>query len=163
MGRRTISNLARELKIDRKTIYRKLEELNIASTGDEYSVEEYNFLKNQLKVVKCEYSCSAANLDTSQILSGDFISTIKERLKKAKEQYNYNQSLISSFQNEIQTFIEKHKKTTIETNKGMQTISAITNLEKYSKLNIALSKQISEMEETLDLMSDAEGADPFAG
>ena len=180
MGRRTISNLSRELKVSRPCIYRAIERLGLEKkAGESYPLEEWEALKQELKLTseagkqkrddtkKFKKALTSAAKATAKQkpdkgLSEIATSTLQDRLNRAKQEYDFTRRLIMSFQAETDAYYEMHGKTTIMTNNGaMGVIPSITNLEKFVKLNIALSKLITDLESDLDL--EGEGADdPFA-
>lgn len=178
MGRRTVMNLSRELKVSRPTIYRAIESLGIEKkAGKEYSSDEWELLKEALSgisesnrkkradakaVHKTAKTSAKKALKEIDGLSGVDTSTLQERLKNAKREFDYNLGLIEIFQSETDTYVKQFGKTTIRTHTGTETaIPSIANREKYIKLNIALSKLISDLEGDLDMSVDS-GDDPFA-
>lgn len=180
MGRRTISNLSRELKISRPTIYKKIKELGIKKKAEEeYSEKEYELLKKHLFIISNsnkKIKEEIKQLDRPTILPEDAEekyltnlldendnqkNTLNLRLQNAKQEYNYNRELIVKFQTEADNYYKTTGKTTALTHNGtLAAIPAITNLDKYIKLNIGLSKLISDLESDLDLEGDP-GDDPF--
>lgn len=177
MGRkRTVSNLQRETGISRPTIGKHAKHLNLKYNEDyEYTLDDWELLKADLgtiaknKIIRKKTilpiitkNKTAAKKITTKNLSKDEISTLSERLLKAKSQYNYNDNLIATFQNESDSYVRENGTTNIVgINGSISTISTIVQLEKYVKLNIALSKQITDLETLLDLSND-NGVDPFA-
>lgn len=181
MGRRTISNLSRELKVSRPRIYRAIDRLGIEKkAGGEYPLNEWEALKQELtstagvsrqkrqdanaikQTSKAALREEAAKTKDAAVISGVAASTLQVRLDMAKQEYDYNRMMISVFQAETDVYVMEHGRTTIMSHNGsLAAIPSITNLEKYVKLNIALSKLISDLESDLDLSADGEG-DPFA-
>jgi hypothetical protein len=157
-----------------------MERAGIAKTkGGEFSLSEWELLKSGLSGVseknlhkaKDAQQVSGIKKDMSEIndvsrlktaaISGINHATLQERLYTAKQEYDYNRGLIIVFQDEISAYFKEHGRTTVMTHNGsMSAVPAVTNLEKYIKLNIALSKLISELESDLDLDVDGED-DPF--
>jgi len=170
--RRTVSNLSREMMVSRPTIYKALERLGINKrTGGEFTAGEWERLKTGI-------SCSSENnkkkkTDAGKVantkaakndgvyISGTDAATLKERLNFAKLEYDYNRNLIVLFQDEASAYIKEEGRTTMMSHNGTATsIPAVVNLDKYIKLNISLSKLISELENDLDMEVDV-GDDPF--
>lgn len=167
MGKRTVSNLSRETAVSRQTIYKKIRELNISYNGAEFMEADYNTLKKKLTAIS-NINKSKSSLppveeyeEKRERLESNEQSTLKERLKKAKEQYNFYDDLIQKFHAEIDEYFRINKKTTIMTHNGTESsIPAIISLEKHVKLNIALSKLISELESRVDADNGGE-ENPF--
>jgi hypothetical protein len=172
--------MSRELFVSRPTIYKKIAELGIEKKT-EYPLDEYETIKKELMTlssaakkkkadaagIEKTATAAAAAMATKEArqnvnaVSKDEKSTLSQRLQNAKQEYNYNRELIVSFQTETQIYVREFGKTTIATHNGvMAPIPSISNLEKYIKLNIALSKLISDLEGDLDLTAD-EGENPF--
>jgi len=180
MGRRTISNLSREMKVSRPRIYRALERLGIEKkAGDEYPLAEWELLKKELATTSKDNKqklTDADNVDRAvkggskkaknEIMKSTKLKdveqgTLRLRLQNAKQEYDYNRELIMVFQRETDEYAAMFGKTTMRTNNGTEAaIPSIVNLEKYIKLNISLSKLISDLEGDLDL-EDGEEDDPF--
>jgi len=183
MGRRTISNLSRELRVSRPRIYRAIDRLGFEKkAGGEYPLDEWEMLKIELSTVAennywrredaksvtraaktaAKKTAVTAKTYPEESLAGINHSTLKVRLDKAKQEYDYNRRLITSFQAETDEYIKTYGRTTVMSHNGAMTaIPSILNLEKYIKLNIALSKLITDVESDLDLAAEG-GADPFA-
>ena len=179
MTRRTISHLSRELRVSRNKIYRTLEQLGFEKkAGAEFPLDEWEKLKAALlsaadiseqkrsgaKKVKKSAKAAAeiiADKEPSPLLGDVTNSTLWERLGKAKQEFDFNRRLIESFQAETEAYLEKYGTTTVLSHNGAMTaIPAIGNHEKYVKLNIALSKLISDLESDLDLSAEG-GEDVF--
>ena len=178
MGRRTVSNLSRESGVSRETIYKHLRKLGIEKKT-EYPPDEWETLKKSiswaaatakskkvdaLNISACEigsrFENEAAGAGVNQ-LSADEKSTINTRLHNAKQEYNYNRMLTVGFQRETDEYLAEHGKTTMLNHNGtLSPIPSISNLEKYVKLNITLSKLINDLESDLDLSLDG-GDDPI--
>jgi hypothetical protein len=172
--------MSREISVSRPTIYKKIAELGIEKKT-EYPIDEYEAIINSLKglsVVSKKKKADASGIEKTataaaaamttkeatknvNAVSNDEKSTLSQRLQNAKQEYNYNRELIVSFQTEIKLYIDEYGKTTAATHNGaMAPIPAVSNLEKYVKLNAMLSKMISDLESDLDLAADP-GDDPF--
>ena len=88
-------------------------------------------------------------------------ATMRARLAAAKQEYDYNKMLITTFQGEAAAYYKSQGTTTMMSHNGsMVSIPSIVNLEKYVKLNIAVSKLISDLEGDLDI-GDIDDEDPF--
>jgi len=88
-------------------------------------------------------------------------ATMRARLVAAKQEYDYNKMLITTFQGEAAAYYKSQGTTTMMSHNGsMVSIPSIVNLEKYVKLNIAVSKLISDLEGDLDI-GDIDDEDPF--
>lgn len=160
--RRTISNLSREIGISRKTIYKHLARLKILKTekGEEYTLSDWNRLKDSILSVDQSnhvvINTSIESKETEKKLDVDK-STIRQRLLNAKEEYDFNRKMIQILQKEIDAHI-RIKQSTVDQN-HMKTSSVIPQIdrhEKYIKLNIQVSKLISDLEADLDLESGNE-------
>jgi len=89
-------------------------------------------------------------------------ATMRMRLSAAKQEFDFNKMLITMFQAEANKYFRETGGTTMMSHNGaMVSIPAIVNLEKYVKLNIAVSKLVSELESDLDIDED-DLSDPFA-
>ena len=172
--RRTISNLSREIKVSRPCIYRAIKRLSIENKGGELSPDEWERLKTELSSaanVNKQKKADAKKIELTEPIVHNVQSTkisdidassLKERLACAKQEYDFNRGMITMFQAEASAYFEVEGKTTMQAHNGsMSTIPAVVNLEKYVKLNIALSKLINDLENDLDMEVDG-GDDPFA-
>ena len=90
------------------------------------------------------------NADFNELEANSQNNTYEIRLSNARNDYNFNQSLIKRFQDEIKQAQSLLKDAG---NGGVGIISQVSQLEKYQKLNIALNKLISDLESDLDLRS----------
>ena len=208
MGRMTISNLSREMKVSRPLIYRAIDRLGIERKGYvEFSIEEWEALKNEIKApseknkkkvidsqIMGETARNSGNKKKSGVkgqsddeirninnkigeakegakqvepkmvkkgISAIDVSTLKERLERAKIQYDINDNLIIACTREMKAYIEYTGKITCQSHNGAETvIPAIVQLRETQKLNIALCKLITDLEADLDLMHE-EGENPF--
>ena len=187
--RRTISNLSREFMISRPSIYRIMERLGISKQGQkELSPVEWDALIREIGsrsgtstvashpgVNQSKQNRHANNFNTDTEAINSFIriceakktsdredaATVWNRLKAARQEFDYNKQLITMFQYDTNMYYrENGKLTTFSTNGQAVAIPSIAGLEKYVKLNIALSKLISELETDLDL-EEGGGDDPF--
>lgn len=172
MGRRTISNLAREMKVSRPTIYAHLEKLGISkpAAGEEYSPPQYEQIKESIKTLSI--AKKRITKETSTVAKSERVaskesdskhsksptelsrvsSTIRVRLDDAKSQYDYNKELIRKFQLEVDSYHKSTGRTTTTSHNGtLVNIPALNNLEKWQKANVVLSKLINELESDLDL------------
>ena len=157
-----------------------MEYLGIKKQGHkELSLVEWNALKQHL-AAHTEGVCNERNIvdipahadvkqsDTKdevllcEKISGTIdIATMRLRLTAAKQEYDYNKLLITMFQAETDQYFEENRKvTTTARNGAITVIPSIVNLEKYIKLNIALSKLISDLEGDLNLEEEG-GENPF--
>jgi hypothetical protein len=144
-------------------------------SGKEFTLVEWEALKNCLS--KAEQVSKQKEADAEQLrqavpaetdkpnkivkISCIDTATMRARLAAAKQEYDYNKMLITMFQSEAHSYFKSTGKTTMMTHNGsMSPIPAIVNLEKFVKLNIALSKQISDLESDLDIGEDS-ADDPF--
>jgi len=106
---------------------------------------------------------TSSGIDSGSHISDIDTSTLRNRLINAKQEYDYNRTLIEIFQREIKNYRCKHNSTSIVMSNGaMVVIPAVTNLDKYSKLNISLSKLINSLEQDLDLEVDNGDNDIFS-
>ena len=145
----------------------------------EMSLVEWNALKQQLNThAESEYKrrniidnftnddeeqCDMRNEEhfNEKLSDTTDVATMKLRLTAAKQEYDYNKSLITMFQAETDQYFEKNRKvTTTARNGAITVIPSVVNLERYIKLNIALSKLISELEGDLNLEEEG-GENPF--
>ncbi|MCL2171186.1 MAG: hypothetical protein FWB71_03455 [Defluviitaleaceae bacterium] len=173
--RKTISNLSRQTKVSRPTIYYAMERLGIAKCGAkaEFEQDDWERLHGEISAIAARKNKAAPIKGGSDSISAKIglglrlndieSSTLRERLQNAKREYDHNLLLIEQFQSETKAFINEHGSTSMKLSNGaMAAIPAVSNLDKYSKLNIALSKLINSLEQDLDLEIDGGGESIFA-
>ena len=177
---RTISNLSREMKVSRPSIYTIMERLEIKKPGQkELTPIEWDALRRALSArggvggtdappVAVTQSANEVVNDIAKLASDGITSatvdaaTMHLRLSAAKQEYDFNKKLITMFQHETDMhFASTGKLTVVRSNGALALIPALVSLEKYLKLNISLSRLISDLEGDLDLDEDG-GEDPFA-
>jgi len=139
--------------------------LNIVKErGREFTFNEWGILVDRLK--KNDFSSiykkpvnNKKNLAT--ISNIENLSTTRERLADAKAKFDFNAGLIRGFKEEITNYITKYGSlSTVAKNGAATTLPAVRSLETYEKLNISLSRLISDLESELDLDID-EPQNPF--
>ena len=105
---------------------------------------------------------ASGDIVTGSHISGVETATLRERLKNAKQEYDYNRRLVDMFQSEIDSFyLENGRTFVVMKNNAVAAIPAIANLDKYIKLNISLAKLIGDIEADLDLEVDSDGDNVF--
>lgn len=173
--RRTISNLSREMKVSRPTIYTHAKKLEIElGTNREYSASDYDKLIESIKTTSIEQKevkkenkkaiikVKQAKQTKGESISGISSATQKERLINAKQEYDFNLYMINQFQDEARDYIAKNGSTLILLSNGaLSQIPSINNIEKFQKLNIALSKKIDSLESDLDLDNNSKEESVF--
>ena len=190
LARQRVSDLAAEFGLTRKTVYKHLADMGVKPNGqDGFSGAALALVRetlagcreirqgvvrdnDALDAVRTGADCGVEAEDERSTppepdgrpvaLNAERQSTLEARLANAKSEYNYNAGLITMFQRGIDAYVRENGKTTAVSNTGVEaTIPMITSLEKYIKLNVTLSKTISELENELKLSAGAEGSDPF--
>jgi transcriptional regulator of acetoin/glycerol metabolism len=172
--RKTVSNLARQLNVNRQRIYRTLKRIGIEprGNGSEYTTDEWDKLSEALTAdtrilnhtqtdnSKAESICtgndnvSGENVSISQLHTID-TATLRERLSNAKRDYDFIRVMLESFKAETEEYYRNEGRTfVVGSNGNLVPIPSVVNSEKYIKLSMALSKKISELERDLDLEVD---------
>jgi len=181
MGRLSISNLSKELKVNPKLVYRAMDRLGIAKQGmQEFTLEVYEQLRAEVKKSsdknkqavedrkKANLSAKNVTLHTDVTpqqlppMTNKEVSTLRERLAEAKQEYEFNRDMIELFQKETMEYIRINGKTTMMgRNLVESSIPSLVNLDKYTRLNQLQSRLISNLEEELDLTPGGDDDDPF--
>lgn len=168
MSRRTVSNLSRETKVSRPTIYKHIEQLQIdrPKSGKEFSVEDYQRLQDSVlkKPPKRKKEIPKINEEVQVIYDDPLISdkgTTYKRLAIAKKDFEFNQKVIEHLKQEIDDIkAENGNYAAVNGNGATSTIPQLNKLEQYVKLNIQLSRLISNLESDLDLENEGDNDDP---
>lgn len=167
----TITKLAKLAGTTRPTIYKYFEKKGYDKTNINESVVKdvvdhfSKRIKSNQKIRSASKKSSVSPKFKSKKLSSEEKETVKERLLNAKNDYNFNTSIITRLKNEIDEYVNENNCTTFENHSGGTTaIPQIKQLENYIKLNIALNKTIQELEQVLDIirLSGLDEDDPFA-
>lgn len=165
----SISKLSQMIGVSRQSIYnfcdkygidaKKIKQEDVERIKEYYLTQEKEKSNNYSNVLK---TCAKKRQKASK-LSNEEVSTLKERLKNAKEQYNFNQFLIEMYTDEIDSFQNTNGTLAIPCSNGsMSMIPQVKYLESYQKLNMSLNKTIDELETKLNLIEkDEDDFDPF--
>lgn len=172
--RRTITNLSRITNVSRQTIYKHIDKLKIVKPPPKTEYPEIDFEIIRRSVLKQPYdellqsrnvsvkSQPTVNIEPKLEDLDANVGTTRYRLDNAKQEYQFNRKVITDLQEEIHEDQAKQGDLkAVNGNGAKSTLPQLATLEKYTKLNISLSKMISELEGDLDLQVDEVEEDPF--